>query len=79
MAERMRLGLPSGDPCPGKHCSVTGGASAGDPGERRPGLLVGWRQAGDHGEGRVVYISCSAVGRWVLTEEWLPARQLLPA
>lgn len=78
-AMRVALGHLSGDPCPGKHCWVIGGGG-GDQGEKRPGLLVEWRQAGaDRWEGRVVYLSLSATGRWVLTEEWLPASQLVPA
>lgn len=79
MAERVVLGRPPEDPCPGRHCWVTGGAGALDQGEKRPGLLAEWRQAGESWEGRVVYLSLSTAGRWVLTEEWLPASKLVPA
>jgi len=79
LAERVALGRPAVDQCPGKHCWVTGGAGARDSADKRPGLLIEWRQAGDRWEGRVAYLSLSAAGRWVLTEEWLPASQLAPA
>ncbi len=64
---------PPEEPCPGRHCWVTGGAGAGDLGLRRPGLLVEWRRTGTRWEGRVVYLSAAAPGRWVLTEEWFAA------
>lgn len=76
MQERVGLGR-STDPCPGRHCWVTGGSGA-DPGHRRPGLLVEWRRAGEVWEGRVVYLSLTAPDRWVLVEEWLPAALLDP-
>jgi hypothetical protein len=83
MHERVALGDRSrGDtspePPPGRHCWVTRGAGAGDAGEKRPGLLVEWRRGPEGWEGRVVYLSLAAPGRWVLSEEWLPAPWLAP-
>src|SRR3954447_6363349 len=69
-----------GDPCPARHCWVSGAVDA--EGVKRPGLLLEWRQVRGRWEGRVTYAArlrpFEANGGWVVVEEWLPAELLTP-
>jgi hypothetical protein len=77
MRDRVVQGLAPPEPCPGRHCWVSGGAGE-DAGAKSPGLLVEWRQVDSGWEGRVVYLARWGPGRWVLAEEWLAAPLLAP-
>ena len=84
LAQRVRGDLPPeqapGDPCPARHCWVSGAVDA--EGVKRPGLLLEWRRAQGRWEGRVVYVArlrpLEAGGGWLTVEEWLPAELLTP-
>jgi hypothetical protein len=83
LADRVRRDRPAPpqpDPCPARHCWVSGAVDA--EGVKRPGLLVEWRQARGRWEGRVVYAArlrpLEAGGGWLTVEEWLPAELLSP-
>jgi hypothetical protein len=71
---------PAGDPCPARHCWVSGAVDA--EGVKRPGLLLEWRQVHGRWEGRVTYVArlrpLEANGGWLVVEEWLPAELLTP-
>ena len=90
LADRVRSDRPApevpsgrpdpGDPCPARHCWVSGAVDA--EGVKRPGLLLEWRQVRGRWEGRVTYVArlrpLEADGGWLMVEEWLPAELLTP-
>jgi len=76
MSARVRLGSAGEDPCPARHCWVSGAVD--DRGVKRPGLLVEWRQRPRGWEGRVIYVAQLRSGGWSVVEEWLPESFLAP-
>jgi hypothetical protein len=82
LAQRVRADQPhqTADPCPARHCWVSGAVDA--EGVKRPGLLLEWRQVHGGWEGRVTYVArlrpLEANGGWLAVEEWLPAELLTP-
>jgi hypothetical protein len=84
LAQRVRGDLPPEqvplDPCPARHCWVSGAVDA--EGVKRPGLLLEWRPVQGRWEGRVTYVArlrpLEANGGWLVVEEWLPAELLTP-